>query len=140
MYRIGCPDEPDSLSHYKECPLLYNFFASVWRQATVPPRRVHLFQDLITQVFLRSLHKGIVVMGFIDVIVYAHHQHRRSVDNPGNCWGFHERENLFHDGKHSSLCPRVPVNLPDETYSRGPKSEISSARCQSQISASLQCS
>ena len=27
--RVGCPDEPDSLSHYNECPLLYNFFASV---------------------------------------------------------------------------------------------------------------
>ena len=26
--RVGCPDEPDSLAHYNECLLLYNFFAS----------------------------------------------------------------------------------------------------------------
>ena len=43
-------------------------------------RRFHgeanLLHDLITQVFLRSLQYGIVVMGFIDAFVYAHHQHR----------------------------------------------------------------
>ena len=39
---------------------------------------------LITQVFLRSLQYGIVVMGFIDASVYAHHQHHRSMENPGN--------------------------------------------------------
>ena len=60
------------------------FFASVWRQATVPPRRGHLFHDLITQVFLRSLTHGIVVMGVIDAFVYAHNQHRRHIDNPGH--------------------------------------------------------
>ena len=37
----------------------------------------HLLHDLITQVFLRSLQYGIVVMGFIDAFVCAHHQHRR---------------------------------------------------------------
>ena len=26
--RIGCPDEPDSLTHYNECPRLYNIFLS----------------------------------------------------------------------------------------------------------------
>ena len=82
--RVGCPDEPGSLSHYNECPLLYNMFISIWGQATVFPRRSHLPHDLITQVFLRSLQYGIVVMGFIDAFVYAHHQHRRSVENPGN--------------------------------------------------------
>ena len=29
MCQIGCPNEPDSISHYNECPLLYNLFASV---------------------------------------------------------------------------------------------------------------
>ena len=62
MCRVGCPDEP-SLPHYNECPLLYNLFASVWRHATALPRRGHLLHDLITQVFLRSLQCGIVVMG-----------------------------------------------------------------------------
>ena len=51
MCRIGCPDEPDSPSHYDECPLLYNLFASTWRHATALPRRGHLFHDLITQGF-----------------------------------------------------------------------------------------
>ena len=69
MCRIGCPDEPDSLLHYNECPSLSNMFASVWRQATVLLRRGHLFHDLITQVFLRSLQYGIVVMGLIDAFV-----------------------------------------------------------------------
>ena len=48
------------------------------------PRRNQLLHDLITQVFLRSLQYGIVVMGFIDAIVCAHHQHRRSIEDSGN--------------------------------------------------------
>ena len=84
--RVGCQDEPDSLSlsHYNECPLLYNMLTSIWRQATVPPRKSHLPRDLITQVFLRSLQYGIVLVGFVDAFVYVHHQHRRSIENPGN--------------------------------------------------------
>ena len=31
--RIGCPNEPDSLTHYNECPRLYNIFISFWRHA-----------------------------------------------------------------------------------------------------------
>ena len=78
------PNEPDSLSHYNECPRLYDMFTSFWGQAAVLPRRNHLLHDLITQVFLRSLQYGITVMGFIDDFVYAHHQHRQSIENPGN--------------------------------------------------------
>ena len=48
------------------------------------PRRNHLLHDLVTQVFLRSLQYGIVVMGLIDAFVYAHHQHRQSIENSGN--------------------------------------------------------
>ena len=59
MCKVECPDEPDSLLHYNECPLLYNFFASVRRRA-------------------------IVIMGVIDAFVYAHNHHRRNMDNPGN--------------------------------------------------------
>ena len=54
MSRVGCRDEPDSLSHHNEGPLLYNFLP-VWRQAIVPPRRGHLYHDLITKVFVGSL-------------------------------------------------------------------------------------
>ena len=66
MCRIGCPDEPDSISHYNECPELYNLFASIWVHATSLPRRSHLLHDLVTQVFQRSLQCGIVVMGLVD--------------------------------------------------------------------------
>ena len=84
MCRVGCLDEPDSLPHNHECPLQYNLFASIWGHAKALPRRGHLFFDLITQVFLRSLQYGIVVMGFIDAFVYARHHHRRNIENPGN--------------------------------------------------------
>ena len=82
--RVGCPDEPDSLPHYNQCLLLYNLLNSIWEHAAALPRRGHLLHDLITQVYLRSLQHGIVVMGFIDSFVYAHHQHRRSIENSGN--------------------------------------------------------
>ena len=64
--RLGCPNEPDSLPHYNECPLLYNLFAPIWVHASALPRRGHLLHDLIPQIFLRSLQCGIVVMGLID--------------------------------------------------------------------------
>ena len=66
--RVGCPNEPDSLSltHYNECPRLYNIFTSFWGHATVLPQRNLFLHDLITRVFLRSLQYGIVVMGFLD--------------------------------------------------------------------------
>ena len=38
--RIGCPDEPDSLTHYNECPRLYTIFLSFWRHATILPQRI----------------------------------------------------------------------------------------------------
>ena len=49
--RVGCPDAPDSLPHYNECPLWYNLFSSLWEHATSLPRRNHLLHDMITQVF-----------------------------------------------------------------------------------------
>ena len=81
--RIGCPDEPDSLTHYNECPALYNIFLSFCRRATILPQR-NLSHDLITRVFLRSLQHGIVVLGFLDAFVYAHHKHRLDSENAGN--------------------------------------------------------
>ena len=82
--RIGCPDEPDSLTHYNECPRLYNIFLSFWRHATNLPPRNCLLHDLISRVFLRSLQYGIVVQGFLDAFVYAHHKHRLDSANAGN--------------------------------------------------------
>ena len=82
--RIGCPDEPGSLTHCNECPRLYNIFLSFWRHATILPHRNRLLHDLISRVFLRSLQYGIVVLGFLDAFVYAHHKHRLDSANAGN--------------------------------------------------------
>ena len=102
------------------------------------PRRSHLLHDLITQVFLRSLLYGIVVMGFIDAFVYAHHQHRRSIENPGDIGDYMKGRIRFHDGYHSCLRSRIPGNLPNKTHACSPASELPLAEAQSQISASLQ--
>ena len=82
--RIGCPDEPASLTHYNECPRLYTNFLSFWRHATILPQRHHFLHDLITRVFLRSLQHGIVVLGFLDAFVCAHHKHCLNSENAGN--------------------------------------------------------
>ena len=82
--RVGCPDEPDSLTHYNMCPRLYNIFLSFWIHATILPQRNCLLHDLISRVFLRSLQYGIVVPGFLDAFVYAHHEHRLDSTNAGN--------------------------------------------------------
>ena len=65
--------EPDSLSHYNECPRLCNFFGSFWRHSTILPQRNLFLHNLNTRVFLRSLQYGIVVLDFLDACVYAHH-------------------------------------------------------------------
>ena len=48
------------------------------------PQRNCLLHDLISRVFLRSLQYGIVVLGFLDACVYAHHKHRLDSANAGN--------------------------------------------------------
>ena len=44
---------------------------------------VHSLHDLLTRVFLQSLQYGIVVLGFLDAIVYVHHKHRQGSENYG---------------------------------------------------------
>ena len=39
--RVGCQDEPDSLSHYNEFPLLYNFVTAARQNAAILPRTRH---------------------------------------------------------------------------------------------------
>ena len=82
--RIGCPDEPDSLTQCNVCSRLYNIFLSFWRHATILPPRNCLLHDLISRVFLWNLQYGIVVPGFLDAFVYAHHKHRLDSANAGN--------------------------------------------------------
>ena len=82
--RIGCPDEPDSLTHHNECPRLYNIFLSLWRRATILLPRNCLSRNLVTRLFLQSLQHGIVVLGFLDAVVSAHQKHRLDSKNAGN--------------------------------------------------------
>ena len=131
--RVGCPNEPGSLSHYNECPWLYDIFTSFWVHATVLPRRNHLVHDLITHVFLRSLQYGIVVMGFIDAFVYAHHQHRQGLENPGNFGDCMKGRIRFvtaitpayaHAHQTTCLSRRMPAILGKISVSRSPKPHI----------------
>ena len=48
------------------------------------PQRNCLLHDLISWVFLRSLPCGIVVLGFLEAFVYAHHKLRLDCANAGN--------------------------------------------------------
>ena len=73
-----------ALSHYNEWPRLYTIFLSFWRHASILPQRNHFLHDLITRVFLQSLQYGIVVLGFLDAFVHAHHKHRLYSANAGN--------------------------------------------------------
>ena len=57
---------------------------SFWRRATILPPRNCLLHDLVYHVFLRNLQYGIVVPGFLDSFVYAHHKHRLDSANHGN--------------------------------------------------------
>ena len=79
--RIGCPDELDSLTHYNEYPRLKNIFLETCYDIATEKSVLH---DWITRVFLRSLQYGIVVLGFLDAFVYAHHKHRRDSANAGD--------------------------------------------------------
>ena len=119
--RIGCPNEPDSLTHYNECPRLHNIFVSFWRHATILPRRNHILHDLITRVFLRSLQYGIVVLVW-------------------KFWRLHERKDSLYDGHHSCLRPRVPGNVSCTKLTWCPAPQLPAAPTQIQLSVSSQCS
>ena len=80
--RVGCPDAPDCLSHCNKCPLLCDILVTIWRNAGIHLRGNLLFHDFITQILHRSRKHGIVVMGIIYVLVYAHNSHRHKTDNP----------------------------------------------------------
>ena len=83
--RIGCPNEPDSLSQITmSVPGCTTFLLHFWRHAAIAPHRNHLLHDSITRDFLRSLQYWIVVLGLLDAFVYAHQKHRQGGENPGN--------------------------------------------------------
>ena len=83
MYRIGCPNEPESLTHYNESPRLYNIYLS-------GDMLRYCHKEIISHMTsspgcsCEAFNIGIVVMGFLDALVYAHHQHCRILENTGN--------------------------------------------------------
>ena len=142
--RVGCPNEPDSLAHYNECPRLYNMFVSFWRHVTILPQRNHLLHDLITRLFLQSLQYGIVVMGFLDALVYAHYKHRQNSENSGTFGDCMKGRVRFmtavtpayaHAYQATCLARHIPGTL---TWCPAPK--LPAAQIQIQISVSSQCS
>ena len=127
--RVGCPNEPDSLSHYNERPRLYDIFTSFWRHATVLPQRNHLLHDLIIRVFLRSLQYGTVVRALLTTLFMAHQQHRQGLQNSGN-FGDHMKGRIrfmtaitpayAHAYQTTCLSRRVPAILEKIFVSRKP--------------------
>ena len=138
--RVGCPNEADSLSHYNECPFCMICFRSFWKQATELPRRNHLLHDLITHVFLRSLQYGIVVMGFIDAFVYAHHQHRQGSEYPGIFGVYMKGRIRFMTTIIPSHAPCISGNMSIKTHAGYLRKKIPSPEAQRKISVSSQYS
>ena len=66
------------------CPRMCDGVSAFRGQADLRPRRNHLLHDLNTKMLLRNLQYGITTMGIIDTCVFAHYQHRRTSENPGN--------------------------------------------------------
>ena len=127
-----------TLSHYNECPRLYNLFLSFWRHATTVPQRNFLFHDFISRVFLRSLQYGIVVLGFLDAFVYAHHKHRRdsvTAGNFGDCMSGRVRFMTANTPAYAHAYQTVCLGRPSPG---APTLLIPSAQTQSQISVSFQ--
>ena len=52
--RAGCQDEPDSLSHFYECPLLYNFFTSIWNTLQFCRGGAIFSTTLLPQIFCKK--------------------------------------------------------------------------------------
>ena len=128
--RAGCQDELDSLPHYNECPLLYNFFTSVWRHATLLPRRGHLLHDFITKIFSMGVTDALSMPTTTTTEMWINHGILEIV------W----KEESIYDSNHSNIRPCVPVNPLGETSPCGSSPEIPLTCGQSQISASSQLS
>ena len=137
--RVGCPNEPDSLSTTTNtllctvCPFLVG--SRLW----CFHGENRLLHDLITHVFLRSLQYGIVVMGLIDAFVYAHliinNKASLILGNFGNCMKGRIR---FMTGMHSFIRSRMSGNMSNKTHPCSPASEPPPTETQSQKSASRQ--
>ena len=120
---------------------MYDIFTSFWGHTTVlPPQRNHLLHDLITRVFLRSLQCWIVLMGFIDAFVYAHHQHRGGLGNSGN-FGDHMKGRIrFMTAITPAYTHACQTTCLSRTRAGYPGKILSLPKPQSQISVPSKCS
>ena len=113
--RVGCSNEP--LSHYNECPRLYNIFASFWRHDTVVPQRNHFLHDLFTRCSCEAL--PIISTVVLSKILAL--------------WRLYVGTNPLYDGHHSCLRPRSSGNLSRSTHAWDPASTFPPAPAQGQI-------
>ena len=60
--------------------LLCDILVTIRRHARIHLRSDLFLHDFITQILLRNLQHGIVVVEIVDAVVYAHNYHRH---NPG---------------------------------------------------------
>ena len=122
--RIGCPNEPASLSHCNECPRLSNFFVSFWRHATILPQREIIYYTTWSLVssckaFNMELWYWVSLTPlFLPIISIA------KVPRILEILVVHERKDSLHDGHHSCLCPRVSGNVACTTLSLKSMSHI----------------
>ena len=120
-----------TLSYCNECLRFYKnfyFFLETFHSTATEKSFLH---DLITQVFLQSLQYGIVVLGFLDAFVYAHHQHRPNVKNHGNFGDCAKGRIRFMTAITSCRRPRLSGNLSCSTQ---PATTFPPTKAQGQIS------
>ena len=103
--RVGCSNEPDSLSLTTINVSKYNIF--LWTCYDIAQRN-HVLHDLLTRVFMRSLQCGIVVLGFmhLSMPIISTAKSSRIMEIL-----VVEMKDSLYEGHHSCLRPRFSDNL-----------------------------
>ena len=109
MSRVGCPNVPESLSHYNECPRLYNFLSG------------DVLLCVLREIISSMTRSPMCVLAKPPVWDCGDALHRRvclcSSSAPPEyresrkLWCLQEKENPLHDGFHSCLRSRLSSNL-----------------------------
>ena len=114
-------------------------FVSFWRHATILPPKNHLLHDLITRLFLRSLPYGIVVLGFHDAFVYAHHERCLDSANAGNFGDCLTGRVRFMTAITPAFAHAYRTVCLCDTPSWRPTPHLPTSQAQVQVSISSQC-
>ena len=121
--RVGCPVTLSLLQCVSQT-VEHLFF---WGHATKVPQRCFLSHDVISLVFLCGIQYGVVVLGFFDTFIHAHHHHSFESAKAGS---FGDRKDSIHDGHHSCQRPREPNNLSCDAHSWRPTPLFPSSQTQ----------